>query len=259
MTRRQLALAAGALTLVLAAGCSTTTKGKGIGPAFTNVAGLGAQISHSSVKLKSAQGTLNVDAGPLKQTSTFRQQMSGGQITAFDDRIDTTLQGKETKIHLIYVDETIYIDRGQNGKPWIVATPDSSDPIAAELAKTFPQALAQSSVKYYAIMLSAAHDLTVAGADTVDGVDTIHYKVTVDPQALLDKLPPDQTQQMQQAVDAGVDAIPVEYWVDGQGRIVKFTDEVSAQGQTAHVEMRLNHYDEDITIDAPPANQIDQD
>jgi hypothetical protein len=264
------------VAVLATAACTTTTSGKDIGAAlrtggtgasqdggsagriFTEVSGLAAQITHGAASVKSAQGTLNVDAGPLTQVSTFRQQMSGGQITAFDDQIDTTFQGNQTKVHLLYVDQTIYLDRGQNGKPWIVAKPDSSDQVAAQLAKTFPQSLAQSSIKYYALMVSAAHDLKVVGVENVDGVPAVHYQFVVDPRALVAKLSPDQGQQMQQAIDAGVDSVPADEWVDAQGRPLRVTDSVTAQRQTAKIDLRLGHYDEPITVTAPPADQIDQ-
>ncbi|HEY3631003.1 MAG TPA: LppX_LprAFG lipoprotein [Jatrophihabitantaceae bacterium] len=261
----------------LAAGCTTVTKGSatgpgqggdggtgaptnggGAGPVAPNVAGLAAQITHGSTKVKTAQGKLNVDAGPLTQASTFRQLMSAGQITTFEDQIDTTFQGNNTKIHVIYVDKTIYIDRGQNGKPWIVAKPDSSDEVAAQLAQTFPQSLAQSSIKYYAVMVEAAHDLKFVGTENIDGVPANHYHFIVDPKVLVQKLPPDQAQQMQNAVNAGVDSVPADEWVDAQGRPVRVTDEVTAQGQTAKIDLRLNHYDEPVSIKAPPADQVDQ-
>jgi len=239
-------------------GTGVSTNGGGAGPVAPNVSGLAAQITHGSLNVKSAQGTLDVDAGPLTQTSTFRQLMSAGQITTFEDQIDTTFQGNKTKIHVIYVDKTIYIDRGQNGKPWIVAKPDSSDQVAAQLAQTFPQSLAQSGIKYYVVMVEAAHDLKFVGTEDVDGVPTNHYHFVVDPKVLVQKLPPDQAQQMQTAVDAGVDSVPADEWVDAQGRPVRVTDEVTAQGQTAKIDLRLNHYDEPVSIKAPPADQVDQ-
>jgi hypothetical protein len=277
MTRGRLAILGG-LTMMLAAGCTTVTKGSAsgpgpsgggdggtgaptnggsAGPVAPNVSALAAQITHGSLTVKSAQGKLDVDAGPLSQTSTFRQQMANAQITTFEDQIDTTLNGNNTKIHLIYVDKTIYLDRGQNGKPWIIAKPDSSDPVAAQLAQTFPQSLAQSSIKYYAVMVESAHDLKFVGAETVDGVATNHYHFVVDPKVLVQKLPPDQAQQMQNAVNAGVDSVPADEWVDAQGRPARVTDEVTAQGQTAKIDLHLSHYDEPVAIKAPPASQVD--
>lgn len=253
---RVAALGAAAGALVAVAGCSSATHGDGVGPAYTDVAGLGAQLVHGAAQLKDATGTLHVDAGGLKQNSTFSEQFANGKVIAFDDQVETTLQGNTTKLHIIYVDQKLYIDRGQNGKQWVLASTESSDPVVAQLAQTLPATLAQSGPQYYAIMVSAAHDLKVVGGETVNGTPTIHYHLIVDPRVMVDKVPPDQRAQMQQAIDAGVDQIPLDEWVDDQGRPLKLTDTVTAQGQTADIDFRMTKFDSQLEIKAPPADQI---
>jgi hypothetical protein len=257
MNRTRIAALAGAAAMV-AAGCSTTTTGTGTGPVFTEVSGLAAQMSNGLAQVKTAQGRLHLTAGPVEQTSTFREAFSGGDVTALDDQVSTSVQGTITKLHVIYVDQKLYVDRGHDATPWVIATPGSSDRVVATLAASFKATLSQSGAQYYTTMTSAGHDLKVIGSDSVDGVPSMHYHLTVDPRVAVQKLPAEQAQQMQAAVDAGVDAIPVDVWVDGRGRPVRLTDEVSANGQTANVELRLNHFDQPITIQAPPADQIDQ-
>ncbi|HEY7048154.1 MAG TPA: hypothetical protein VH373_13125 [Jatrophihabitantaceae bacterium] len=260
MNRTQVAaLGAAAGAMVAVAGCSSATHGDGVGPAFTDVAGLGAQILHGVAGTKDAQGTLHLDAGPLTQTSTFGEQLSAGKVTAIDDKVETTLQGNTTNVHVIYVDQKVYVDHGQNGKQWVIASTDSSDPVVSQLAETLPQTLAESGPQYYATMVSAAHDLKVIGGEKINGASAVHYHLIVDPRAVVQKVPEGQREQMQQAIDAGVDQIPMDIWVDAQGRPVKLTDSVEAQGQTAHVEFELNHFDENLQIKPPPADQIGQD
>jgi hypothetical protein len=257
MNRTRIAVLASVAALV-ATGCSTTTRGNGTGPTFTEASGLAAEISRGVAQVKSAQGQLHLAAGPVEQTSTFSESLSAGDVTALDDLVSTSLQGTTTKLHVIYVDEKLYVDRGQNGKPWVIATPESSDRVVATLADSLQTTLSQSGMQYYTMMMSAGHDLKVIGSESVDGVPSMHYHVVVDPRVVIQKMPAEQAQQMQEAIDAGVDSIPVEVWVDARGRPVKLTDTVSAQGQTANVELRLNHFDEPVTIEAPPADQIDQ-
>ena len=251
-------LAAAAGAMVAAAGCSTTIHSTGAGPAYTDIAGLGAQILHGVAQLKDAQGTLKLDAGALKQTSTFGEQFTAGKVTAFDDKVETTLQGNPTDLHILYVDQKLYVDRGQNGKQWVLASTDSSDPVVSQLAESMPATLAQSGPQYYATMVSAANNLKVIGAETVGGGSAIHYHLIVDPRVMAEKVPPDQRAQMQQAIDAGVDQIPLDIWVDAQGRPVKLTDTVTAQGQTANVEFQLNKFDQNLQVKPPPADQVDQ-
>jgi hypothetical protein len=122
--------------VVAVAGCSTTQTGRGFGPVFTTVSDLAAHATKAGNDITSVRGTLRVKSGPLDQTSTFSELQSQGRVTAFDDRISTIYQGKTTPLHLIIVDGKAYVERsGQGGKPWVVATRDSSDPVLANLAE----------------------------------------------------------------------------------------------------------------------------
>jgi LppX/LprAFG-like lipoprotein len=254
MNRTRVAALAGALLVV--AGCSTTTKGTGIGPAYTSVAGLGAALAHANAQLKSEQGSLHLSAGPIDETGTFSGKLDGGNVVELEARYTTTLQGNTTRLHMIIVGGTLYVERGQNGKPWVIATPDSPDPIVAELAKDISGTLTQSGVRQFVLMVAAAQNLKLVGQETVDGVSCMHYSLSVDTRSAAQKLPGTQGQQMQQAADAGVDTIPLNLWVDGQGLVRKVTDKVTTEQATAALELRLNRFDEDVHISAPPPSQI---
>jgi hypothetical protein len=254
MNRTRLAALAAAVLVVT--GCSTTTKGAGIGPAYTTLAGLGAALAHANAQLKSEQGSLHLTAGPIDETGTFSGQLDGGNVVSLEARYTTTLQGNTTKLHMIIVDGKLYVDRGQNGKPWVIATPDSPDPIVAQLAKDIQGTLTQSGVRQFVLMVSAAQDLKLVGEETVDGVACMHYSLSVNTRSAAQKLPGSQGQQMQQAADAGIDTIPLNMWVDGQSLVRKVTDKVTTEQVTASLDLRLNHFNEDVNISAPPPDQI---
>jgi LppX_LprAFG lipoprotein len=254
MNRARVAALAGALLVIC--GCSTTTKGTGIGPAYTTVAGLGAALAHANAELKSEQGSLHLTAGPIDETGTFSGKLDSGNVVALEARYTTKLQGNTTRLHMIIVGGTLYVERGQNGKPWVIATPDSPDPIVAELAKDISGTLTQSGVRQFVLMVAAAQNLKLVGQQTVDGVSCMHYSLSVDTRSAAQKLPGTQGQQMQQAADAGVDTIPLNLWVDGQGLVRKVTDKVTTEQATAALELRLNHFNEDVHISAPPPSQI---
>lgn len=254
MNRMRVAALAGAV--LVATGCSTTTKGNGIGPAYTTVAGLAAALAHANAQLKSEQGNLHLTAGPVDETGTFSGQLDGGSVVSLEARYTTRLQGNTVNLHMIIVGGKLYVERGQNGKPWVIATPDSPDPVVAALAKDIPGTLTQSGVRQFVVMVSAAQNLKLVGQETVDGVSCMHYSLSVDTRAAAQKLPGAQGQQMQQAAGSGVDTIPLNLWVDGQSLVRKVTDKVATEQATASVELRLNHFNEDVHISAPPPGQI---
>lgn len=246
-----------AMALTALAGCARSTQGHGFGPVYTTVAGLGAQMTKGSSQLTSYRGTLHLEAGALKQNSTFSSTLAQGTVTALDDQINTLAQGVTVKIHVIITDGKVYVDRsGQSGKPWVIATPDSSDPVVSTLASNVQATLSQSGMQQYLVLVAAGRDLSPVGPETVDGVACTHYKLTVDTQAAAKKLPGQQGEQMQRAADAGVATIPLEIWIDSQGRAVRLTDKLTAQGTTASIELRLGHFNEPITIEAPPPDQV---
>lgn len=252
------ALALLAVAGTVAAGCSATTHGTGFGPTYTTVSGLAAQLSHATTQLETVQGSLHLSAGPVDETGTFSETVDAGNVNALDAKYTVKAQGNTVNVHVIIVDDTLYVDRGRNGKPWVIATPDSSDPVVAQLAENIQGTLSQSGMNQYVTMVSAGQDLKVVGIDSVDGVRCVHYHVSIDTRSAAKKLPGEQGKQMQQAADAGVDTIPLEMWVDAQGRIPKLTDKVTTEQATATVELRMNHFNEKVSISAPPPDQVDQ-
>jgi quinol monooxygenase YgiN len=256
-TRRRRGAAAAFVALVAVAGCSTKQAGHGFGPTFTTVAGLAAKLATGTDHLTSLHATLHVKADALDQLSTLDETMAQGDVSAMDDRIRTTYQGKTTNLHLIIASGKLYVDRsGQSAKPWVIATEDSSDPVVAQLAKNIGATLGQAGMHQYVVMVSAAQQFHLVGAEQLDGVACAHYHLSIDPRAAAKKLPGEQGQQMQQAADAGINAIPMDLWVDGNGRSIKLTDEVAAAGQKVTVEMRMGRFNENVSIDAPPDDQI---
>lgn len=257
MRDMQRAAIGAAMAGAVLAACSTSIHGQPFGPVYTTVSGLGAQMSKASSELTTVRGTLHLDAGSLRQDSAYSSTLAKGTVTALDDQVSTVYQGQTIKIHVIIADGKLYVDRsGQSDRPWVIATPDSSDPLVSSLAANAQATLGQSGMQQYLLMVSAARDLNVVGPETVSGVPCTHYKLTVDTQAAAKTLPGQQGEQMQHAADAGVDTIPLEVWVDSEGHAIRLSDKVTAQGTTASIDLRLGDFDEPVTIKAPPRDQI---
>jgi hypothetical protein len=56
--------------------------------------------------------------------------------------------------------------------------------------------------------------------------------------------------------EAGVTKIPVDIWMDEQGRPQKLTEKTTVKGQVMFFDFRLSRLNEPITIAAPPASQV---
>ncbi len=246
-----------AATIALAGCAGKPAKAHGFGPVYTTVSGLAARLAKGTDDLSTVRGSLHVHAGPLDQTSTFSERLASGNVTAMDDTVSTTYQGNNSELHLITIGTKLYVDRsGNSAKPWVLATPDSSDPVVAQLAQNIGDTLGQAGMHQYVIMVSSARELQVVGPDTIDGVPCAHYALSIDTRTATSKMPGSQGKQMQQAIDAGVDSIPMEIWVDAKGRSIKLSDKVTAAGTTASIELSMSHFDEQVSISAPPPEKI---
>jgi hypothetical protein len=135
-------------------------------------------------------------------------------------------------------------------KPWLLISSTSSNPAVRQLAASLESITQSSDLDQYAAFAEAA-TVEVVGAGEVDGVAKTHYVLTVDVLQL-----PNDTPGRQDLLSAGVVRVPVELWVDADGRPVKASQELTVQGQDVTTVVTLGDFDEPVTITAPPADQV---
>lgn len=115
---------------------------------------------------------------------------------------------------------------------------NASSPLAPLLALADPQ-------KQLAVF-GSPKDLTLVGDENVEGVDTSHYRVTVDSAAF--------------AKNAGLPAeagkllppeLTIDLWLDADARPIKMRQEFEIQGSKSTTEQVYSGYGADVTIDVP--------
>jgi hypothetical protein len=57
-------------------------------------------------------------------------------------------------------------------------------------------------------------------------------------------------------VDSGVDEIPLDLYIDSQGRPVRINEELNVQGTKVTTKATVSDFNKPVTITAPPADQI---
>jgi hypothetical protein len=119
-------------------------------------------------------------------------------------------------------------------------------------------------------VMGNAGQVTTVGNEQVRGVDTTHYRGTVNIASALAELPADQRAQVQQKLDqVGVDptsvGFPVDVWVGKDGLVRRIqlgldTSHLPAVGSAANVKatLTMDLYDigQPVNITVPPANQV---
>lgn len=114
---------------------------------------------------------------------------------------------------------------------------------------------------------AASDDVQEVGKEDVRGVETTHYRMTIDLQKVVDQAPEDQREQLHAQIDqiveqSGVRMVPTEVWIDADGlaRRMKLTYEGMrfAPGQEGDMTMTMELYDFGVEVDVepPPESEV---
>ncbi len=97
----------------------------------------------------------------------------------------------------------------------------------------------------------------------VRGVDTTHILAVVDLEELGATLSPEERATLERDIgDVENSAFPIEFWIDDDGLLRRYSMDLSDQAQTggefeqASLVFEFFDYGEDITIEVPPADEV---
>jgi len=105
-------------------------------------------------------------------------------------------------------------------------------------------------------------DVTIVGPDTTRGEPTTHYRGAIDPTRVAAQLPEALRPHASKSGAAPVPNLPVDAWIDGQGRLRKLAvsgDPTGATpGEGGPPTITLELWDFGVKVDAtpPPPNQV---
>jgi hypothetical protein len=259
MTARPIRAVLALLATVALAACSSSTSGKGSAGSGapsgmpTDAAGLGQLMQSAVEKITSAHITLDINAAGQALTGSGDEQLTGGKLVALD--ITENLPGGAGAIRIILVDGKTYAklpaSMNSSGKPYLLVTKDSTNPVIQQLAGSLDSALSSASLGSVSAFILAAKSVTPKGTESIDGVSTTHYSVVVDISKLPSSLPGKDA-----LVSSGLATIPLELYIDSEGRPIQVTEDFEVQGQSVSTKVTVTDYNKPVSIEAPPANQI---
>lgn len=152
-------------------------------------------------------------------------------------------------------------------KPWIevdvaaIAEQEGLDlPSLQQLGQADPALI-------FAYLRAASGDTQEIGKEDVRGVETTHYRMTVELARVADAVPEEQRDQTRAAIQAlieatGLDTVPVDAWIDGDGLIRRmdlgYEDVEVAPGKKGSMSMSMELYDYGVDVDVspPPSDQV---
>jgi hypothetical protein len=159
---------------------------------------------------------------------------------------------------IMLVDHDVYLKLPPSlntfGKPWTKATVGSANPILKQLASSISSVQQSVSLSQYESLAQAAVSVEAVGTEQVNGTTATHYSLIVDVTKIHSEA---ITEEMKKTLAAaGVTRIPIDIWLDEQGRPQKLTERITVQGQVTAFDFRLSRLNEPVTIAAPPASQV---
>jgi hypothetical protein len=195
-------------------------------------------LADGFASITTAHATLDGDFGTGDLTGEGDVDYSADQ-PAMAMTLDSELFGSggaEARL----VDGAMYLNLGQlsQDKFWKLDLDDPDSPFGALGSQIDPK----SSVELLEKGLTSVE--YVGEEDSLD-----HYRAVVDPKALLERLGP--------MASSGASSLPksIDYdiWLDDENRLNKLT---FAMGDAASLEMTLSDFGADVSVEAPPADEV---
>jgi len=118
----------------------------------------------------------------------------------------------------------------------------------------------------FGMLKAVSGSIEAVGSDTLRGVETSHYRATIDTAKLEQLVPADKRQSLggldQSAKQAGVSEIPVDVWIDADQRVRKLAADLDAKepstGKAVNASLVVELYDYGTALDLklPPPDQV---
>jgi len=109
---------------------------------------------------------------------------------------------------------------------------------------------------------SAGTEIEELGSETVRGVSTTHYRVSMDATAMVEAADPGTAEELAGLGTAFADSVPVDFWVGDDGNLYRIMMDIedtgSSTGGAGSITILWEMFDHgaDITVEAPPADQV---
>ncbi|CAL9559116.1 DUF1396 domain-containing protein [Streptomyces sp. enrichment culture] len=256
---------AGLAALVLAAGAVGCAKG--------DEAGGSSDMAPAAAVAKAAKNTEEIDSLRYRMTGKVPEegrikveaQMQIKPALAMSMKMTALDQGADGSAEIRLVDKAMYIGGGpeaakeMDGKSWLKFDLEAMGG-GDELNQLGGVAQAEQNPATESTFLTGAEDVEKVGTETVEGVETTHYKGTV-ALADLEKTLGDEDEatrekrqkSLEQYEKMGVDELAMDMWVDGDDRPKQFRMRGEADKGPLDMTITFLGINEPVKVTAPPA------
>jgi len=249
---------------VLVSAASDTANAGSSKVAFTFTTQLPPEVQQEPVTF-TGEGAFDYVNRKGKVTYDFGELFSSLGLPAGDDPVEAIFDGA-----VMYMKFPLLSAFLPDAKPWLKLDPATLG-AQAGLDLSQLQQLGQSDPAQLLDYLRATSEtVEEVGSEEIGGVDTTHYRGTVQLESVADQVPPDQQEQVRAAIEklieqTGTTEIPVDVWVDGDGLVRKaeltYTAKIQVPGSEPQetesvVTMEFSDFGTAVEVEPPPADQV---
>ncbi|MDQ3979654.1 MAG: hypothetical protein M3314_08890 [Actinomycetota bacterium] len=152
---------------------------------------------------------------------------------------------------------------GQNtgGRPWLKLDLATLSQQAGLNVGSLAQLQQSDPTQALTYLKGALDDVEEVDEETQRGEETTHYRGTIDLRKASASLPPDAQRGVEDAIASlGTSRLPVDVWVDDEGRIRRMIFSADPDGagpnQPGRVDIELYDFGATADVQVPPADQV---
>lgn len=242
------------------------------------LAGCGGGGGSSESSTSSSAAESSTTAAALKEGDTIAaSEVASRMLTAMQKagtmRMTTTVNGAETGVSEVVYDgdtastratvnsggsmEIIALDNGREVylkapamgvNDWTKVDAASDNPMIKAMATQLDSMKSMMDPAGAFKVYDQAGDFTVAGTETIDGVETTKFTGSLPMEAILDQLGP-QGEAMKGQV--GTEPVAIELYLDKEDRPIRLVQNMNVAGQSVSTVQNYSDFGADITVTAP--------
>ena len=270
---RRLTAAATALTLLASAACGGGSSGGSHAASTSSSSSPTMELIRSASTTKDAGSArfalrMSVSTGSVKVMT-----MTGAGVTRFQpaaaqialriagDQALGAVNGMSMVERVVdgavYIQSPLFAGLTGSGKQWVKVD-------LGDLGAGGPTDLGTGQsdpTKMLDYLRGVTSGVTRVGADDIRGVQATHYHAETNLEKALSELPEAQRRSFEAMVKSyGSTRIPIDIWVDGNGRIVRMVTATSVNvgGQSVQSDVQVDYFGFGVPVhvEAPPAGQV---
>ena len=278
-----------ALVAVAVAGCGGSATAIPELSSFTNAAQASAAADSArfslqgSVTLPGFDKKLEVSADGGFDTPAKRSEMSidlssvAELIKSFGSSMGGTVTGdlgspEDWKLEVIQDGDVAYVHfpllakQLPAGKTWVKGDAKTLSSADTGQLKQFGSLAGTDPRDIFGMLKAVSGSIEAVGTDEIRGVETSHYRATIDTAKLEKLVPAAQRQSLggldQSVQQSGLTEIPLEIWIDSEQRVRKLSIDVDAKqpgtpmSMKASLVVELYDYGKALDLELPPADQV---